>query len=102
MTAEKRFKTFKSLHTQTFLKDKTIFLKCLASFSVTFIAVWLRYTPELQFISIVFISSPLALLVALWGMTSVRALQLMGIGAHRKPALLPQALLNGGLGAAAP
>ena len=65
------------------------------------ITVWLRYTPELQF-SIVFISSPLALLVALWGMTSVRALQLMGIGAHRKPALLPQALLNGGLGAAAP
>jgi hypothetical protein len=37
---------------------------------------WLVYTPEFQLI-IIFISSPLAMLVALWGMTSDRALQLM-------------------------
>ena len=37
---------------------------------------WLVYTPEFQLI-IIFISSPLALLVALWGMTSDRTLQLM-------------------------
>jgi hypothetical protein len=37
---------------------------------------WLLYTPEFQLI-IVLISSPLALLVALWGMTDKRALQHM-------------------------
>ena len=37
---------------------------------------WLLYTPEFQLI-ISFISSPLAMLVALWGMTSDRAMQLM-------------------------
>jgi len=37
---------------------------------------WLAYTPEFQ-LSVVLISSPLALLVALWGMTSKRALQAM-------------------------
>ena len=37
---------------------------------------WLQFTPEFQLI-IELISSPLALLVALWGMTSDRALQLM-------------------------
>jgi len=38
--------------------------------------VWLLYTPEFQ-LTVVLISSPLALLVALWGMTSERTLQLM-------------------------
>ena len=37
---------------------------------------WLQYTPEFQ-LSVVLISSPLALIVALWGMTSDRTLQLM-------------------------
>jgi len=37
---------------------------------------WIQYTPEFQ-LTIELISSPLALLVALWGMTSKRALQLM-------------------------
>jgi len=37
---------------------------------------WLVFTPEFQ-LSVVLISSPLALLVALWGMTSKRALQQM-------------------------
>jgi len=37
---------------------------------------WLQYTPEFQ-LSVVLISSPLSLLVALWGMTSKRALQAM-------------------------
>ncbi len=40
------------------------------------IAYWLYYTPEFQ-LSVVLISSPLALLVALWGMTSKRALRQM-------------------------
>ena len=40
------------------------------------IQAWLVYTPEFQ-LSVVLISSPLALLVALWGMTSKRALQHM-------------------------
>jgi len=38
--------------------------------------LWLIYTPEFQ-LTVVLISSPLALLVALWGMTSERTLQLM-------------------------
>ena len=37
---------------------------------------WLLYTPEFQLI-VVLISSPLALIVALWGMTSARTLQYM-------------------------
>jgi hypothetical protein len=37
---------------------------------------WLEFTPEFQ-LSVVLISSPMALLVALWGMTSKRALQAM-------------------------
>jgi len=40
------------------------------------IQYWLEFTPEFQ-LSVVLISSPLALLVALWGMTSKRALQHM-------------------------
>ena len=39
-------------------------------------ATVLAYTPELQ-ITVVLISSPLALLVALWGMTSDLALEAM-------------------------
>ena len=37
---------------------------------------WLLYTPEFQ-LGVILISSPLSLLVALWGMTSERTLQLM-------------------------
>jgi ABC-type multidrug transport system fused ATPase/permease subunit len=39
-------------------------------------STWLLYTPEFQLV-IVLVSSPLALLVALWGMTPKTALQLM-------------------------
>jgi hypothetical protein len=44
---------------------------------------WLQNTPEFQ-LMVMLISSPLALLVALWGMTSERTLQLMksGQGQH--------------------
>ena len=45
----------------------------------TLIHNWLLYTPEFQ-LSIVLISSPLALLVALWGMTSERMRQHMRSG----------------------
>ena len=37
---------------------------------------WMIYTPEFQLV-VVLVSSPLALLVALWGMTSKATLQLM-------------------------
>jgi len=43
------------------------------------IQYWLQFTPEFQLI-VVLISSPLALLVALWGMTSERTLQHMRSG----------------------
>ena len=43
------------------------------------IQTWLNFTPEFQLI-VVLISSPLALLVALWGMTDKRTLQLMRSG----------------------
>jgi hypothetical protein len=42
----------------------------------THITVWMTYTPEFQ-VLIVLVSSPVALLVALWGMTSNATLQLM-------------------------
>ena len=42
----------------------------------TVIGIWLQFTPEFQ-LSVVLISSPLALLVALWGMTDKRTLQHM-------------------------
>ena len=45
----------------------------------TLIASWLQLTPEFQLI-VVLISSPLALIVALWGMTDKRTLQLMRSG----------------------
>ena len=40
------------------------------------ITIWMAYTPEFQ-LMIVLVSSPVALLVALWGMTSKATLQLM-------------------------
>jgi hypothetical protein len=51
---------------------------CDAScFNVYFLMqVWLQYTPEFQ-LMVVLISSPLAMIVALWGMTSDRMLQRM-------------------------
>ena len=39
-------------------------------------SLWLALTPEFQ-LSVVLISSPLAMIVALWGMTSERTLQAM-------------------------
>jgi hypothetical protein len=42
----------------------------------TLISLWMSYTPEFQS-TIVLISSPLGLLIALWGMTSGRMLQRM-------------------------
>jgi hypothetical protein len=45
----------------------------------TVIQNWLQLTPEFQ-LSVVLISSPLALIVALWGMTDKRALQHMRSG----------------------
>ena len=45
----------------------------------TVIQFWLQYTPEFQ-LTVVLISSPLALIVALWGMTNKRTLQHMRAG----------------------
>ena len=44
---------------------------------------WLFYTPEFQ-LTVELISSPLALLVALWGMTTERALQQMQSNRRRR------------------
>jgi hypothetical protein len=46
------------------------------------ISYWMTYTPEFQLI-VMLISSPAALLVALWGMTSKPALRLMTSGSWR-------------------
>jgi hypothetical protein len=53
----------------------------------TVIHYWLEFTPEFQ-LSVVLISSPLALLVALWGMTDKRTLQLMRSGRGLKVRML--------------
>ena len=54
-------------------------LRCPIPFNMYFhMAVYLQYTPEFHLL-VVLISSPLVQLVALWGMTSDRMLQAMGI-----------------------
>jgi hypothetical protein len=45
----------------------------------THMSQWMAYTPEFQ-VTVVLVSSPLTLLVALWGMTSRQALQAMTPG----------------------
>ena len=50
--------------------------------------MWMTYTPEFQ-LTIVLVSSPLALLVALWGMTSRRMLQAMKMKGQEAPLSLP-------------
>ena len=52
------------------------------------IQLWFNYTPE--FVpTVVLISSPLTLLVALWGMTSMRTLQLMRSSKRNSAQLVP-------------
>ena len=48
--------------------------------------LWILYTPEFQ-LMVVLISSPLAMLVALWGMTSDRTLQRMQSNRRQKGAM---------------
>jgi hypothetical protein len=55
------------------------------------ITQWMGYTPEFQ-VLIVLVSSPLALLVALWGMTSKATLQLMK--ASGQESILPLGLIK--------
>ena len=50
----------------------------------TLILTWLDFTPEFQGV-VVLISSPLTMLVALWGMSNARMLQLMASQAHHSP-----------------
>ena len=58
-----------------------------ACFNVpTHILNWMLYTPEFQMITIL-LSSPLALLVALWGMTTERTLKLMRSNRFQKEVL---------------
>ncbi len=54
--------------------------------------MWMTYTPEFQ-LTIVLVSSPLALLVALWGMTSKLILQTMN-SRQQEMASTPQTLLR--------
>ena len=55
--------------------------------------LWLLYTPEFQ-LTVVLISSPLAMIVALWGMTSDRTLQRMQSN-RRQMVTTRDALLQG-------
>jgi hypothetical protein len=57
----------------------------------TLIQVWLQSTPEFQ-LTVVLISSPLALIVALWGMTDKRTLQLMRSGQGQTVRMVSQPL----------
>ena len=56
------------------------------------IQYWLEFTPEFQLI-VVLISSPLALLVALWGMTDKRTLQHMRAGRGQTVRMVSQPLV---------
>ncbi len=58
----------------------------------TVIQFWLQFTPEFQ-LSVVLISSPLALLVALWGMTDKRTLQRMRTGRRQMVSTLSSSLV---------
>jgi hypothetical protein len=51
---------------------------------------WVIYTPELK-ASIILITSPLTMIVALWGMTSERILQVMKNRAHGAELLMMDA-----------
>ncbi len=53
----------------------------------THIFYWMYYTPEFQ-VTVVLVSSPLTLLVALWGMTSMRILQTMKSSKREMPSAL--------------
>ncbi len=66
-----------ALQTKVFTCSNVCDPACNNEWSV--ILYWLVFTPEFQ-VTIVLISSPLAMLVALWGMTSKRALELMRPG----------------------
>ncbi len=58
----------------------------------TLIQTWLQDAPEFQ-LSVVLISSPLALIVALWGMTSERTLQHMRSGRAQMVGMVSQPLV---------
>ena len=58
------------------------------------VQLWLIYTPEFQLI-IELISSPLALLVSLWGMTSPLMLVLMQSSRRRQKGVLQDRMLRG-------
>jgi hypothetical protein len=53
----------------------------------TLIRVWMSLSPEFQMI-VIMLSSPIALLVALWGMTSKRMLRHMKLSQQQQPSLL--------------
>ena len=58
----------------------------------TLVQSWLQYTPEFQ-LTVVLISSPFALLFALWGMTDKRTLQHMRAGRGRTVRMVSQPLV---------
>jgi len=55
------------------------------------IDIWIPVIPEFQAM-VILISSPVAMIVALWGMTSKRALQLMKSGRLQSPAMMRESL----------
>jgi hypothetical protein len=69
----------RALQTEVFTCTGSYFCDPACSNVWSLMKNWLNVTPEFQ-LAVVLISSPLALLVALWGMTDKRTLQLMRSG----------------------
>ena len=75
------FSTMNALAGALLIEDNTCSNRCDPACNNVWLVIklWLVFTPEFQLI-VVLISSPLALLVALWGMTSEHTLQHMRSG----------------------
>jgi hypothetical protein len=74
-----------------YLEDKSSLCKENCYNDFFHMRVWMATTPEFQLI-VVLLSSPIAVLVALWGMTSKRMLQQMKLSQQQNPSLLPVSL----------
>ena len=76
--------------------DSTTLVLCSSTcFNVyTLMQEWITFTPEFQ-LSIMLVSSPLATLVALWGMTSERTLEYMRSSGGEQSAIMRVRMMRG-------
>ena len=74
----------RALETEQASHDCGIQLQCNADCfnSYYMMQLWLKWTPEFH-TAVIFISSPVSLLVALWGMTNQRTVQMMWAGSKQ-------------------